>query len=60
MAPTFSLTSNHTVSVAASPEPFHALRALSFSASIAASKASVSTLMPRSFKASCVRSSGKP
>ena len=39
MAPTRSLISNQTVSVAASPEPFQALRASSFCFCIAASKA---------------------
>ena len=51
---------NHTVSVAASPEPAHDARAFSRWRSIAALKASVSTAMPRGLSASWVRSSGKP
>ena len=47
MAPVFSLISNQIASVAASPEPFQARRASSFCFSIAASKALVSTAMPR-------------
>ena len=60
MAPVFSLSSNQIASVAASPEPFQALRASAFCFSIAASKPAVSTAMPRGRSASSVRSSGKP
>ena len=47
-------------SLAASPDPVHEARAVSRWRSIATLKASVSTVMPRSRSASCVRSSGKP
>ena len=47
-------------SLAVSPEPDHDARALAFCFSIASVNDAWSTLMPRDFSASCVRSSGKP
>ncbi len=59
-APAFSLISNHTFSVAASPDPAQAARARVRCSCIAASNPARSTVRPCSRSASCVRSSGKP
>src|SRR6266851_5385559 len=50
VAPTFSRNGNHTVSLAVSPEPAHAARALARWRSIASVKDATSTAKPRLFQ----------